>query len=160
MLGIGAAIFDPWAFGLRSFDMFGSMYLPTQSIVSIGSANTYLGAVNMAAGPMRDVTFVDDNTNGDYLLIPTAGAGRWAVLFGVSFAGPTNSDVHMALFINSTESDVVIQRTTGAASAIGNAAMPGIIDVEDGDQLRLKFKSDNTGNYTGEHAWLIGLKLD
>jgi hypothetical protein len=157
---VTAQHFDPWLFHLRNIDMFGSMYLPSQSIISISQTNTYQGAINLSAGEMRDVTWVNDDTNGDYLLIPTGGAGRWFIAFGVSFSGPTNSDIHMAVFVDSAESNVVIQRTTGAAAAIGNAAMPGIIDLEDGDQLRLKFKSDNTGNYTGEHAWLVVLKLD
>jgi hypothetical protein len=160
LIGVNVGTYVPWIFGLRSFDMFGSMYLASQSVVNIGTANTYEGAVNLSAGELRDVTFTDDNTYGDYLTIPTGGAGRWAVFFGVSFSGPTNADMHMSVFVNTTESAVTIQRTTGAASAIGNAAMPGIIDLEDGDQIRLKFKSDVTGNYTGEHAWLVILKLD
>jgi hypothetical protein len=156
MIGVGGSLhlnLPDLLPGIGGSDMVGAMYSNTQSVRTISLANTFYGAVALSAGELTGgITFNDDNVDGDYLQIPLGGDGLFCIWMGTSFSGPVNSDIHLSVFINDTESALQWQRTTGASSSIGNAFMVMPIQLVGLDKVRVKGKSDNTGNFTFEHS--------
>ena len=118
----------------------------TNSSYSVGTS--YIGDTTLSAGELSGITFSDDNTNGDYLEIPTGGGGLYAIHLTMSFRGDNGTENRVGVFKNSDAAPmagIAFERST-SNNASGSAAATGIVQLAAGDLIRIKFKTDSPGN--------------
>ena len=92
------------------------------------------------------VSFVADSTNGDYLLVGSEGAGHYKAEFHVSFSGSASQTYVATLFLDAGATHASIARGIGTAGDVGAASGSALIEVADGQKLRLKFKCSTAGS--------------
>ncbi|MBC8479005.1 MAG: hypothetical protein H8D46_00960 [FCB group bacterium] len=107
---------------------------------------TFTGWSLASAGDLSGVSYVNDDTNGDYLDVGN-NSGTYLVSVSMAFSGSNNVVLTGSIFVNSTEeTSISFVRSLGANNDNGSASASGIITVSANDQIRLKFKAG--GNTT------------
>lgn len=125
--------------------------------ITFSASSTYYGWTGtLSGGHLKNVTFTDDNINGDYLTL--ANAGVYHVTYTINFYSTgTGADVGMTVFRNATEEQaygITYIRDTGIYSVSGD----GYITASAGDVIRLKVYSSN---YTAVSAIsIVGSQLN
>jgi hypothetical protein len=123
---------------------YGEMYENTvggtHSTISSGTWNPWITATNNASHMGGGMSFVDDNTNGDYIQIPSDGAGTYKIDCTGTVDAGNNKVIEVGVFVNtgaSPESNMhsELESVDGGITF----ALTGILVLSANDQLRLKF---------------------
>jgi hypothetical protein len=99
-------------------------YLSTETVLSLNNDGvTYTEVPNMAIGPVRDFTLVDNT------LTYTGVGGTFQFVGSVDMSSQKVADVNIALFINDVISPQSIVRSFTSANKRGSASSNGIFEV-------------------------------
>lgn len=111
--------------------------------ISIVDAGTFYGWVSAVAGfTGGGITFVENST-ADRLVTGDRAAGLYRVTVSTSFSGSANSEIEGSIFQNGVELTKMHFDMKLGALDLKSASMTGMIEVEEGDYIDLRFKSDN-----------------
>jgi hypothetical protein len=126
----------------------------------VSGTSVWTGLNGFQSGNASGVSFADDNANGDYLLIPSAGAGAYKINFSMSASCSKNNNItEVGLFINSAanpEGNCHVRQELNQEGS--NVSLTGIVLLNDFDQLRIKMKTDNAVDVLAASVNLV--KLD
>ncbi|MEA3477757.1 MAG: hypothetical protein U9R60_06225 [Bacteroidota bacterium] len=139
---------------------YGEMFQPlTSTVQSIPIGTTWIGLNNLQTGTSSGITFTDDNTNGDYLLIPSGGAGAYKASITVNGSGGNNNVNEIGIFINgNADPEPNIYTSQEFQSDGSTVALTGFIAVSDSDQIRIKIRATKVTDIVSANVNLI--KLD
>jgi hypothetical protein len=114
-------------------------YLSTETVLSLNNDGvTYTEVPNMAIGPVRDFTLVDNT------LTYTGVGGTFQFVGSVDMSSQKVADVTIALFINDVISPQSIVRSFTSANKRGSASSNGIFQINTGDEFHVMMKGDGT----------------
>jgi hypothetical protein len=114
-------------------------YLSTETVLSLNNDGvTYTEVPNMAIGPVRDFTLVDNT------LTYTGVGGTFQFVGSVDMSSQKVANVNIALFINDVISPQSIVRSFTSANKRGSASSNGIFEVSSGDEFKVMMKGDGT----------------
>lgn len=102
--------------------------------------------------PTNGVTFVEDNVNGDYLLIGVGSGGYYFIHLTTSFEGTTpNRDVHCDVFQNATETRISWETEVSSASVTIEGSSSGYLNISDADKIRIKCNASASTDVNIKH---------
>jgi hypothetical protein len=114
-------------------------YLSTETVLSLNNDGvTYTEVPNMAIGPVRDFTLVDNT------LTYTGVGGLFQFIGSVDMSSQKVADVTIALSINDVISPQSIVRSFTSANKRGSASSNGIFQINTGDEFHVMMKGDGT----------------
>lgn len=130
--------------------------------IDVATGGTYVGFTNGVVGhETAGVSFVNDDVDGDYLLVANSYEGHYLALFGLSSATSLGAEVvHCAIFVNDTKSTIQFERKMSAGGDVADAGRPGYLFLVSGDKVRIKCTTDgDTKTIEVKHASLVILRL-
>ena len=114
-------------------------YLSTETVLPLNNdGTTYTEVPNMAIGPVRDFTLVDNT------LTYTGVGGLFQFIGSVDMSSQKVADVTIALSINDVISPQSIVRSFTSANKRGSASSNGIFQINTGDEFHVMMKGDGT----------------
>ena len=114
-------------------------YLSTETVLALNDDGvTYTEVPNMAIGPVRDFTLVDNT------LTYTGVGGLFQFIGSVDMSSQKVADVTIALSINDVISPQAIVRSFTSANKRGSASSNGIFQINTGDEFHVMIKGDGT----------------
>lgn len=114
-------------------------YLSTETVLPLNNDGvTYTEVPNMAIGPVRDFTLVDNT------LTYTGVGGLFQFIGSVDMSSQKVADVTIALSINDVISPQSIVRSFTSANKRGSASSNGIFQINTGDEFHVMMKGDGT----------------
>ena len=128
--------------------------------IILASAGTFYQWVSSTVGATSGVDYIVGSASSDNLTVGVSGAGVYIISVSVSFSGSNNSGIHGAAFLNGAEmGGIEFHRKLGGAD-IGNGCALGLLILDAGDVIDLRFKSDtNTTTITVEHVHLTIIRI-
>lgn len=130
--------------------------------ITVVTGGTYYGFINGVVGHETEgVSFVDDDVDGDYLLVANSFEGHYLALFSLNASTSAGSEVvHCAVFVNDTKSTIQYERKMSAGGDVGDAGQPGYLFLDSGDKVRVKCTTDNDSKTIEvKHESLVILRL-
>lgn len=99
----------------------------------------FIGLTEVLDG--NGVTFLNDDTEGDKLVVPSDGAYSLSVTVGTTSVHTSGFDATFAVFVNNVESTLLqTHREFSGVTDSGSVAIIGMLDLLAGDELHLKTK--------------------
>lgn len=120
----------------------GSMYENNSSGSTITTPSTFTGWISATADAQTTgyVTFLDDNANGDQLVIGASGAGLYLALWKATVNGNNSQTIKGSLFKNASQITTSEAWTTvDTGDTIHTMSGACLITLAAADIIRLKF---------------------
>jgi len=124
----------------------GQLYVDGDSTLSIGVADTYYTFRKFQTDLTINTTLTDST-------ITTTTSGYYKICNSSSYThGTISTIIHHSVFVNDVEAtQIETQRKIGTGGDVGNSSNSGILFLNTGDIVKIKFRADNTGTITVSH---------
>lgn len=120
----------------------------TPKVISTAVTGNYYGIEFTGTGSENNITDTNDST---FTIINT---GLYIIAYSLSFTHATNSTlIHASLFVDDVEdTQTEAERKVGTGGDMGSMSGTGLVSLTAGETVKVKVKSDKTGNLTINHA--------
>lgn len=133
--------------GTMSDVAYGSMFEHNTSGSAMEDTNkVWITASEGVVDPNGLITFVSDDTNGDYLLVGTGGAGDYQIITTADNTNSGNNVTTMAIHINDVDSTDIEDEQASNSTKPQTLAAHGIHTLADGDRVALHMVSIVSSN--------------
>jgi len=120
------------------------------STITVTTAGTYYGWTTATVGTVAGTGFVTAdvaNATADNLTIGTSGAGTYLVTLSVCYSGTANSTAVGAIHVDGVpQTNITLRRKLGTGGDVGSASATGILKLEVGNVVDLRFTADGNGD--------------
>jgi len=139
---------------------YGSMVFCNESFggtgtITLTTEGTWYGFINASADELSGVTFTDDDVNGDYLTVSSAGD------YKIDLNGSVSADAasfHCTAFVNDTPTEAELEITIADRTYIYSiSGAPQIVQLDAWDNVRIKCKA--VGNNKTITVYHMGLSI-
>jgi hypothetical protein len=141
---------DPNGFSTEN-KIYGEVYEigpHTYTSIILNNAGVFVGWVSASQGDISGSTYLNfqENSTADRLVVGTDGAGKYRITLTSSFGGSSGPIITGAIFKNGViQNDLVFKRNLNSNGDVGNATLSGIIDLQPGDYIDVRFAPDTNG---------------
>jgi len=110
--------------------------------------DTYYPWVSAAEGEVQQMTSDVTDVNGDRLIVPVGGAGRYEVTLSGSFGGTASTTFIVAVHEDDIETDIWVERALGAGGDVGAFSITGYLDLADAAELSIEVQNTTGASKT------------
>jgi hypothetical protein len=118
------------------------------AVIDLNPGGTWMPFINASAGDLNGFTFTSDDTNGDYLTVPSDGNFLISMTVCAINNKATATNLHCALHVDGTADHSIMTETVLAGGAgsgdAGNGT--GIRNLNANDVLRIKCQTPSGQN--------------